>query len=182
MDTLITAIGEQADEEVLHKLGVPLDDAGYPQVNTATGETTRPNVFLIGDVQRGPSSIVAAIGSARNAAETVLARENVKTHHADKYWSNVDPAEIYRRKGTISVAMVDKTEREAFVAQEAQRCLECNYVCSNASTFARTAPTCRLPYRASRIVSRPCTWTPTATNAVTAPSSAHGRVSHTKTR
>lgn len=130
MDTLITAIGEQADEEVLHKLGVPLDDAGYPQVNTATGETTRPNVFLIGDVQRGPSSIVAAIGSARNAAETVLARENVKTHHADKYWSNVDPAEIYRRKGTISIALVDKTEREAFVAQEAQRCLECNYVCS----------------------------------------------------
>ncbi|HGM5488839.1 TPA: putative selenate reductase subunit YgfK [Serratia fonticola] len=130
IDTLITAIGEQADEQVLHKLGVPLDDAGYPQVNTATGETTRPNVFLIGDVQRGPSSIVAAIGSARNAAEVVLARENVKTHHADKYWSNVDPAEIYRRKGSISVALVDKTEREAFVAQEAQRCLECNYVCS----------------------------------------------------
>ncbi|MGL5386749.1 MAG: putative selenate reductase subunit YgfK [Serratia sp. (in: enterobacteria)] len=130
IDTLITAIGEQADQEVLHKLGVPLDEAGYPQVNTATGETTRPNVFLIGDVQRGPSSIVAAIGNARNAAETVLARENVKTHHAEKYWSNVDPAEIYRRKGSISVALVDKTEREAFVAQEAQRCLECNYVCS----------------------------------------------------
>lgn len=130
IDTLITAIGEQADQEVLHKLGVPLDEAGYPQVNTATGETTRPNVFLIGDVQCGPSSIVAAIGSARHAAETVLARENVKTHHADKYWSNVDPAEIYRRKGSISVALVDKTEREAFVAQEAQRCLECNYVCS----------------------------------------------------
>lgn len=130
IDSLITAIGEQADEEVLRRLGVPLDEQGYPQVDTATGETTRRNVFLIGDVQRGPSSIVAAIGSARQAAEVVLARENVKTHHADKYWSNVDPAEIYRRKGAISVAMVDKSEREAFVAQEAQRCLECNYVCS----------------------------------------------------
>ncbi len=130
VDALITAIGEQADEAALRKLGVPLDAQGYPQVNTATGETARPNVFLIGDVQRGPSSIVAAIGTARHAAETVLARENVKTHHADKYWSNVDPAEIYRRKGAISVALVDKSEREAFVAQEAQRCLECNYVCS----------------------------------------------------
>ncbi|OMQ22859.1 putative selenate reductase subunit YgfK [Serratia oryzae] len=129
-DALITAIGEQADEEVLRKLGVPLDAAGYPQVNTVTGETTRPNVFLIGDVQRGPSSIVAAIGSARSAAETVLARENVKTHHQDKYWSNVDPVEVYRRKGVIAVSVVDKTDREAFVAQEAQRCLECNYVCS----------------------------------------------------
>ncbi|VTR30706.1 putative selenate reductase subunit YgfK [Serratia fonticola] len=69
--------------------------------------------------------------SARNAAETVLARENVKTHHADKYWvqrrsgGNLSPQRHY-----FSRAMVDKTEREAFVAQEAQRCLECNYVCS----------------------------------------------------
>ncbi|PVZ87982.1 putative selenate reductase subunit YgfK [Serratia sp. S1B] len=130
VDTLITAIGEQADGEVLRKLGIPLDAEGYPQVNTATGETTRPDVFLIGDVQSGPSSIVAAIGTARKATDMVLARENIKTHHADKYWSNVDPAEVYRRKGVISVTMVDKSERDAFVAQEADRCLECNYICS----------------------------------------------------
>lgn len=130
MDALITAIGEQADCAVLDAMGVPLNAEGWPAVVNEAGETTRPNVFLIGDVQNGPSSIVAAIGTARRATDEVLKRENIRSHHHDKQWSNVDPAEIYQRKGAISVVMVDKEEREAFVAQEAQRCLECNYICS----------------------------------------------------
>ena len=130
MDALITAIGEQADCAALGAMGVPLNAEGWPAVANDTGETTRPNVFLIGDVQNGPSSIVAAIGTARRATDEVLKRENIRSHHHDKQWSNVDPAEIYQRKGAISVVMVDKEEREAFVAQEAQRCLECNYICS----------------------------------------------------
>ena len=37
---------------------------------------------------------------------------------------------VYQRKGAIAVTLVDKNQREAFVEQEASRCLECNYVCS----------------------------------------------------
>ena len=58
------------------------------------------------------------------------ARENILSHHGDKRWNNVNPAEVYRRKGTIAVARVNKDDRDAFVAQEASRCLECNYICS----------------------------------------------------
>ncbi|EOV0991822.1 putative selenate reductase subunit YgfK [Edwardsiella piscicida] len=130
MDALITAIGEQADCERLAAMGVPLDDSGWPAVRDASGETTRENVFLIGDVQSGPSSIVAAIGTARRATDAILARESIASSYGDKYWNNVDPARIYQRKGAISVTLVDKDDRDAFVAQEAQRCLECNYVCS----------------------------------------------------
>ncbi|MFV4846225.1 putative selenate reductase subunit YgfK [Edwardsiella tarda] len=130
MDALITAIGEQADCEHLAAIGVPLDDSGWPAVRDASGETTRDNVFLIGDVQSGPSSIVAAIGTARRATDAILARENIANSYGDKYWNNVDPARIYQRKGAIAVTLVDKEDRDAFVAQEAQRCLECNYVCS----------------------------------------------------
>lgn len=129
IDSLITAIGEQQDGEALSAMGIPLDPQGWPVVN-ADGETSRPNVFLIGDVQRGPSSIVSAIGNARRATDAILARENIASHHGSKRWNNVDPAEIYQRKGTIAVALVDKDDRAAFVAQEASRCLECNYVCS----------------------------------------------------
>lgn len=128
-DTLITAIGEQQDCEALQAMGIPLDEHGWPDVN-ADGETRKPGVFLIGDVQRGPSSIVSAIGNARRATDTILARENIRSHHADKRWNNVDPAEIYRRKGAIAIAQVDKDDRDTFVAHEASRCLECNYVCS----------------------------------------------------
>ncbi|WP_308560651.1 putative selenate reductase subunit YgfK [uncultured Klebsiella sp.] len=128
-DSLITAIGEQQDTDALSAMGVPLNDKGWPEVN-ANGETRLTNVFMIGDVQRGPSSIVAAIGSARRATDTILYRENIRSHHADKRWNNVNPAEIYQRKGEISVAIIDKDDRDAFVAQEGERCLECNYLCS----------------------------------------------------
>ncbi|MFB5744952.1 putative selenate reductase subunit YgfK [Cedecea sp. S5-13] len=129
VDTLITAIGEQQDGEALAAMGIPLDEHGWPEVN-ADGETRHSGVFLIGDVQRGPSSIVSAIGNARRATDTILARENIRSHHGEKRWNNVDPAEVYRRKGTIVVAQADKDDRDAFAAQEAARCLECNYVCS----------------------------------------------------
>lgn len=85
---------------------------------------------MIGDVQRGPSSIVAAVGTARRATDAILSRENIRSHQNDKYWNNVNPAEIYQRKGDISVTLVNSDDRDAFVAQEAARCLECNYVCS----------------------------------------------------
>ena len=130
MDTLITAIGEQVDGDMLKAMGVPVDPKGYPQVNVQTGETARENVFLIGDVQKGPSSIVAAIGDARRATDAIIARENLKSHYGEKYWLNADPDEIYSRKGEVVVRLVRKEDRDAFVKQEAERCLECNYVCS----------------------------------------------------
>lgn len=129
VDSLITAIGEQQDGEALSAMGIPLDPQGWPVVN-ADGETSKPNVFLIGDVQRGPSSIVSAIGNARRATDVILARENIASSYGNKVWNNVDPAKVYQRKGAIAVTLVDKNQREAFVEQEASRCLECNYVCS----------------------------------------------------
>ncbi|WP_040902742.1 putative selenate reductase subunit YgfK [Yokenella regensburgei] len=127
--TVITSIGEQQDCDALEAMGIPMDTSGWPEVN-AEGETRKNGVFLIGDVQRGPSSIVSAIGNARRASDAILARENIRSHHSDKHWNNVDPAEIYRRKGAIVIENVGKDDRDAFVAQEASRCLECNYVCS----------------------------------------------------
>jgi len=129
VDALITAIGEQADADALRTLGVPLDDKGLPIVDLATGETARSGVFLIGDVQKGPSSIVSAIGDARRATDEILRRENLKSHHGDKYWLNASPAGIAARKGAVVVNIVDKDELKAFVKQEGERCLQCNYMC-----------------------------------------------------
>ena len=130
IDALITAVGEQADTDVLRAMGVPLDDKGWPLVDLKTGETARSNVFLIGDVQKGPSSIVAAIGDARRATDVIVARENLKSHHGNKFWLNADPAKITARKGAVVVNIVKKDELQSFVKQEGARCLQCNYVCS----------------------------------------------------
>lgn len=130
VDSLITAIGEQPDCEVLAAMGVPIGPDGWPSVNVSSGETPRENVFLVGDVQTGPSSIVSAIGDARRAVDTILQRENKSARAGDPYHSQVATGEVYARKGLIHVERIDKQQREAFVVQEAKRCLECNYVCS----------------------------------------------------
>lgn len=137
---------------------------------------------MIGDVQRGPSSIVAAVGTARRATDAILSRENIRSHQNNKYWNNVNPAEIYQRKGDISITLVNSDDRDAFVAQEAARCLECNYVCSKCVDVCPNRANVSIAVPASRIDSRRCTSTLTVTNAATALSSVRGTVNHTKTK
>lgn len=137
---------------------------------------------MIGDVQRGPSSIVAAVGTARRATDAILSRENIRSHQNDKYWNNVNPAEIYQRKGDISITLVNSDDRDAFVAQEAARCLECNYVCSKCVDVCpnRANVSIAVPGFQNRFQTlHPM---PTATNAATAPNSARGTVNRTKTK
>ena len=43
---------------------------------------------------------------------------------------HVDPKEITQRKGAVVVNFVKKDAFDAFIKQEGQRCLECNYVCA----------------------------------------------------
>ena len=129
MDALITAIGEQADTDVLRAMGIPVDAQGRPAVDTKTGETTRANVFLIGDALKGPATIVSAIADARRATDLILQREKRQSHLGNPYRPDTSPTEITARKGAVVVNLVKKDELQAFVQQEGQRCLQCNVVC-----------------------------------------------------
>lgn len=130
LDALITAVGEEPDGAALSRMGIEPGVDGRPEVNRATQETAIANVFLMGDAQSGPASIVAAMGAARRAADTILARENIPSGHPGEYRLNTDPEEIYRRKGSLVVQWVYPEKPDDFARQEAQRCLSCNYVCA----------------------------------------------------
>ncbi|MFD1804302.1 putative selenate reductase subunit YgfK [Mixta tenebrionis] len=129
-DAVITATGEQPDGDKLRAMGVPVGEDGWPVVDPQTLETPLENVFLIGDVQSGPSSIVAAIGGARKATDAILARENIASGETPAYYLNTHPLDIYARKGAIAVRQITSEAADAFARQEAERCLSCNYVCS----------------------------------------------------
>ncbi|WP_025820544.1 putative selenate reductase subunit YgfK [Shewanella marina] len=134
VDALITAVGEQANCELLTAMGIPMADDGWPQVNSDTTETGLNNVFLIGDAQTGPSSIVSAISGARKAAATILARET-KVDAQAIIEADVTATEIYARKGEINVKVISAHDRrdnqtDEFIDQEVKRCLQCSYVCS----------------------------------------------------
>lgn len=128
-DALITATGEKNDEQLLQQFGLTPGRNGIPDIDPATLETTTENVFLIGDVQSGPASIVAAIGGARKACDAILARENIRSD-TPLYHLNTDPREVYARKGRIALRQLAPDAPDAFARQEAERCLSCNYVCS----------------------------------------------------
>ncbi len=83
-DVLITAIGEHADSEALTWYGLPVNEKGWPVVNPDTNESPVEDVYAIGDVQSGPSTVVRCIASARKAVEATI----------DKVLDSVKDAEI----------------------------------------------------------------------------------------
>ena len=83
-DVLITAIGEHADSEALTWYGLPVNEKGWPVVDPKTNESPVADVFAIGDVQSGPSTVVRCIASARKAVEATI----------DKILDSVKDAEV----------------------------------------------------------------------------------------
>ena len=131
---IITAIGEQTNRDALTKMGLPMGEDDWPIVDNDSGETQLENVFLLGDAQTGPSSIVSAIAGGRKVADSILAKESM-TRDSIQFDSGTQAPEIYARKGTIAVKMIEAedlqpAQQTQFVEQEAARCLECSYVCS----------------------------------------------------
>ncbi len=131
---LITAVGEQSNRDTLTRMGIVMGEDGWPIVDNNTAETAVDNVFLLGDAQTGPSSIVSAIEGGRKAATTILARAQ-KHREQVSFDSATKAKELYSRKGTIEVQLIEadhlpEAQQTAFVEQESKRCLECSYVCS----------------------------------------------------
>lgn len=71
-DALITAIGEKVDSQALTWFGVPVDEKGWPAVNSDTLETMEGGVYVLGDAQSGPSTVALCIASARKAVEAAI--------------------------------------------------------------------------------------------------------------
>ncbi len=84
-DVMITAIGEHADSDRLTWYGVPINEKGWARTNKETKETEIDDVYVIGDAQSGPSTVVQCIASARTAVEAaidkVLGPEDEHEHH-----------------------------------------------------------------------------------------------------
>ena len=129
IDTVITAIGEQADTKLLSGMGLPAGTSGWTAVDKGTNETGIANVFLMGDAHTGPSTVVRCINEARTATDAAILREQGRVHKATLV-PDADDKAIHRRRGLIPLTTVSKEDIEQFAAQEGERCLECNHVCN----------------------------------------------------
>ena len=119
-DSLICAIGERVDTELLKNTGAITGTDTLETIQTKT-----ENIFIGGDALRGPSSVVEAIADGKAIAESIIKKENLKSPEEVKtfYKSNRSESEISKTKGIIKKAENDNLNRET------DRCLACDIVC-----------------------------------------------------
>ncbi|MCD6373975.1 MAG: putative selenate reductase subunit YgfK [Caldisericaceae bacterium] len=123
IDAVISAIGEQVDEQFLKENGIVLDLKSKEQVLV---ETNLPGVFIGGDALRGPSTVVESIADGKQVAELIMKREKASASTNFPSKIKIDTVQLnwdlIIRKGQIVPLNNEATA-------EAARCLSCDFVC-----------------------------------------------------
>ncbi len=152
-DTVVSAIGQQVEVDLLHDIGEIKTTAKKTiEVDEFTKQSPRPKLFFAGDCETGPDSLVAACAGGRKAAISIdlLINGRVPEHddedHFDLFFRSApvfDPDEKIGRvenKPRLHPKMLPLEKRkpgfeeveQCFTAQEAvaeaERCLRCYQV------------------------------------------------------
>ena len=132
IDSVLSAIGELVDYDVLKANGIEVNDRGNIKINEFK-ETNVENVFIAGDAYRGPSTVVESIADGQAVTNGILAKEGINLERVNPEDYEFDYAtrikEIRAKKGVINPTVeVLTTDDEIFA--ETKRCLECNFICN----------------------------------------------------
>ncbi len=114
---LISSIGEKIVAKDFVDNGITLTERGAVLANPATLETSEQNVFVIGDANRGPATVVEAIADARKVADAIVGPYTVTVPEESKACSG----NCLAKQG--SLAVYDSAGRET------ERCLACSTIC-----------------------------------------------------
>ncbi len=132
IDTVLSAIGELVEYDLLTENGIDVDQKGNIKID-AYHETNLENVFIAGDAFRGPASIVEAIADARKAADGILAKEGIEqprlTIPRVSFDREVQNKKVIAKTALITPRLLVQDFDQNFLA-ETERCLECNYLCN----------------------------------------------------
>ncbi len=134
-DTIITAIGQDVDGDYLQSFGIPVNERGNPIVDEKSLETKRENVFIGGDAQTGASSIIAGVAGGKQAAESIIRKEDPSWkpgYPMPKVEEKQIKEQVLSRKGAALVPSYAErlTEDREIAQREERRCLQCNYICN----------------------------------------------------
>ena len=115
-DTLIAAVGEKVETEMFSENGIAMNERGRVKTD-ATLQTSREHVYVIGDCNRGPATIVEGIADARTVADAIVGRYAYAIPDA----ARSTEAACFEKHGTLRDYEQAEKERE--------RCLNCGTVC-----------------------------------------------------
>jgi putative selenate reductase len=133
VDSVVSAIGERVDTEILKKNEVNIKGKNI-EVNPVTNETSIENVFIGGDALRGPSTVVEAIADGKKVADAIIKKEEIVEKSEPfsskvKYNKEKRISEIIMKRGNLQPAENELVTQKK-IEREAGRCLECNFICS----------------------------------------------------
>jgi NADPH-dependent glutamate synthase beta subunit-like oxidoreductase len=145
-DTIIGAIGQSAEDDLLEREGVALS-RGLAVIDKSTMETSRPGVFAGGDMVLGPATLIEAVAAGKKAALHMSRR--MRGEPLDAPWSPglppVPEEELHtlrrhaeslerlsfpvrdRKKAVKDFKEVDGGYTEDQAKAEAARCLDCGF-------------------------------------------------------
>jgi NADH-quinone oxidoreductase subunit F len=147
LDTLLVAIGEQADVRFLGRgHDIEISDRSGTIVCEDTTQTSRPGVFAGGDVVTGPDTVIEAMAAGKVAAEMIdrYIRGECVVREYDLLRPSryVTPVELTEEEAEHAdrppvphlplterlegFAEVDQSITEAMAVLEARRCLRCD--------------------------------------------------------
>lgn len=132
IDTVISAIGEHVDLDLLRRNFIALDGKNKAKVESMTNETMVENVYIGGDALRGPSTVVESIADGKKAAEAIIRKAEVGVKeelNLEKFFqSDQRLKSLLPTKGTV-LPYTRGADDAILSAKEASRCLGCSFVC-----------------------------------------------------
>lgn len=114
--TLIAAVGEQIEADVFTENGIELTARGRVQTNEHL-ETNRPHIYVVGDCNRGPATVVEGIADARKVADAIVGTYCYPICEC----ANSTEQACFEKQGILRDYEQAEKERE--------RCLNCGTVC-----------------------------------------------------
>ncbi|HLD36326.1 MAG TPA: NADH-quinone oxidoreductase subunit NuoF [Planctomycetota bacterium] len=156
LDTLVVAVGEQADSSVAGKTaGVEVSKSGTIIANPETLQTNHKRVFAGGDIVTGPSTVVEAVAAGKIAAQSInqlLKDQDIKREYkvtrpsayleptvlTEADLADVQrpqPAELPVNKRKDNFNEVEQVLSEVMAIKEARRCLRCDLETKDGKKF-----------------------------------------------
>ncbi|MDP3685002.1 MAG: FAD-dependent oxidoreductase, partial [Ignavibacteria bacterium] len=127
IDTLISAIGESVDYDILSDNKITFNQEKNILVDKNSNETSLENVFIGGDAYRGPSTVVESIADGKKAAEAILKKEKASLSFSNNFSQLFNSSILF---GVVSAkkGIIEGINKEP--QHEASRCLSCSFICN----------------------------------------------------
>jgi putative selenate reductase len=161
LDTMIVAVGQEADLGFLGEEPVGTLGSGFLEVDPRTQETAVPGLYAGGDVVRGPATIVEAVADGQRIARSIRRRVEGWEPPPAVTPPELDPVELLARRSRrvrrVEVPQLDPSARADFAEvvatlddgtarREAARCLSCDVLCSTCVTVCPNRALMTVPF------------------------------------